>query len=254
MDDNHAVLNREKRSPTKETEPKNEKNKCVLNKLIKVDQKEQKLPTIKDNGKKEEFYLDKKQEKNSHTFLYGPFDVTKNLKRDAKAFIKKKFSVWFKAFQKLKLFTKNLNHLKDQISKTVGTVDVSKIPKKLKKVHLVLTYQRNGQVKFRDFGLKYTSDPEDSKIKTNTCFKYTEPSKKKPKRTKRQPLFFNGLWNIQRQPPDLADSAPSLVCAEVGSNENTVTIRYGPFEIASVNPEEEIEKQFRRLFKDHEKK
>ena len=241
LDDNYAVLNREKRSPTKETEPKNEKNKCVLNKLIKVDQKGQKLPTIKDNGKKEEFYLDKKQEKNSHTFLYGPFGVTKNLKRDAKAFIKKKFSVWFKAFQKLKLFTKNLNHLKDQISKTVGTVDVSKIPKKLKKVHLVLTYQRNGQVKFRDFGLKYTSDPEESKTKTNTCFKYTEPSKKKPKRTK-------------RQPPNLADSAPTLVCAEVGSNENTVTIRYGPFEIASVNPEEEIEKQFRRLFKDHEKK
>ena len=237
LDDNHEVF-REKRAPAKGTESK---NKCVLNKLIKVDQKEQKLPTIKDNGKKEEFYLDKKQEKNSHTFLYGPFDVTKNLKRDAKAFIKKKFSVWFKAFQKLKLFTKNLNHLKDQISKTVGTVDVSKIPKKLKKVHLVLTYQRNGQVKFRDFGLKYTSDPEESKTKTNTCFKYTEPSKKKPKRTK-------------RQPPDLAHSAPSLVCAEVGSNENTVTIRYGPFEIASVNPEEEIEKQFRRLFKDHEKK
>ena len=98
-----------------------------------------------------------------------------------------------------------------------------KFLKKLKKVHLVLTYQRNGQVKFRDFGLKYTSDPEDSKIKQTHVLNILNPLRKNQKGQR---------------------DTPSLVCAEVGSNENTVTIRYGPFEIANVNPEEEIKKQF----------
>ena len=129
----NQLLVREKRSkPNEKTEKTNEKKKCVLKKFFKVDQKEQKLPPIKGKGKTEEYYF-YKQEKNSHTFLYGPFDVNKNLKKDAKAFIHKKFSTWFKAFEKSKLFTKNLKHFKDQISKTVGSIDASKIPKKTKK-------------------------------------------------------------------------------------------------------------------------
>ena len=106
------------------------------------------------------------------------------------------------------------------------------------KVNIVLTYQRNGQVKFRDFGLEYTSNPVG---KTNTCFNNIEPNKKKTKR-------------IKRQPPANAN-VPAVTCVEVGSTPNDeITIKYGPFEIDirdSINAMRvKIEAQFRALFQD----
>ena len=225
----NQVLIREKRSkPNQETEKTNEKKKCALKKFFKVNQKEQKLPPIKGKRTTEEYFVHK-NETNAYTFLYGQFDVNKNLKKVVKSFINKKFPLWFKAVKKLKLFTKNLKHFKDQISKTVDSINVSKIPKKRKKVNIVLTYQRNGQVKFKDFGLAYTNDPVG---KTTTCYDNIKPNKKKPKRIKRA----NG--NI-----------PTITCAEVGGPvPGEITIQYGPFEINRENPEAEIERQFGVIF------
>ena len=82
---------------------------------------------------------------------------------------------------KLKLFTKNLKHFKDQISKTVDSINVSKIPKKRKKVNIVLTYQRNGQVKFKDFGLAYTNDPLEKQRHVTTILNQIRKNQKELK-------------------------------------------------------------------------
>ena len=59
--------------------------------------------------------------------------LKKNLKKVVKSFINKKFPLWFKAVKKLKLFTKNLKHFKDQIRKTVDLLMYQKFLKNEKK-------------------------------------------------------------------------------------------------------------------------